>query len=95
MSTYGASSNRVQVTCVRLQFPGTRSEHITHIGSNGRIWTKAEAIREIDSGRIYFYTRVHNVEARVHVVRPSNGEPYLHTRPDGYGPNNLLELPSC
>jgi len=95
MSTYGASSNRVQITCVRLQSPGTRSEHITHIGSGARIWTKAEAIREIDSNRIYFYTLVNGVEAKVHVVRPNGGEPYLHTSPDGYGPNNLLELPTC
>ena len=88
-------TQRIQVTCVSTASVGLVGEVITHIGANGLRWTKDEAISLIDSGRVEFFTRVNGYEARVHVVRPRYGAPYLHTDPDGYGPNNLLSLNRC
>jgi hypothetical protein len=86
---------RLQITCVSTTSQGFITEVITHVGTSGQMWTKDEAISAAENGLVQFFTRVAGHEAPVHVVRPRYGSPYLHTHPDGYGPNNLLALDRC
>jgi hypothetical protein len=67
-------------------------------GTSGGGWFKwsQQAINEINYGQSTFYTYVNYVRAEVQVRRHQpSGQDYLTTSPDGYQPNNLLELPNC
>jgi hypothetical protein len=52
-----------------------------------------EAIREINAGINSFYTLVSGLRANVYVVSRPFQTPFLTTSPDGFGPNNLCQLP--
>ena len=49
----------------------------------------------VESGHS-FYTLVDGKKAAVYLrENPTRNYKYLTTSPDGYGPNNLLRLPTC
>lgn len=51
------------------------------------------AIRLIDAGNTFFFTDVNYSRADVYVAGTFLGTRWLTTSPDGYGPNNLCQLP--
>ncbi|NDL60409.1 DUF3892 domain-containing protein [Phytoactinopolyspora mesophila] len=67
---------------------------ISSLCNPGEDWSprsKAAAVRDIKNGDYSYWVMVGGQRVDVHVVR---GE-HLSTSPDGYGRNNLLELPDC
>ncbi len=52
-----------------------------------------EAIRQIDQGISSFYTYVMGIQAHVYVAGTYLGGRWLTTSRDGFGPNNLCQLP--
>jgi hypothetical protein len=98
-----------QVQCILK--PGDRFSEHSHIEVIGGVlptgllmptipvrWalTEDQAIREIEAGRIAFYTMVNNVRASVVIaVNRFTFRKYLTTHPDNYRQNNLLYLPDC
>lgn len=71
--------------------PGRRIDAI-YGPACGLIYEDA-AIRMIDSGQHSFYTYVLGVRANVYVAGNIFGTRFLTTSPDGFGPNNLCQLP--
>ena len=71
---------------------------ITHLcGGDNAAWGPvpvAEAIMQIRSHTMVYFTRVDGDDAYVHVVDDPDG-PYLRTDPDLTPANNLDELPGC
>jgi hypothetical protein len=72
-------------------------EAITHIGgknNDGTRWllAEADAIKGIKEGRWKFFVIKDNKKVSVIAATSSTGKEYLRTEPDGYGPNNLLNL---
>ena len=80
-----------QITCVTREH---NSGTIIGIGSGHKRWTKASAIREIQSGATSFYTTAGGVKAAI-VVQGSPPNEYLRTDPDLTTKNNLENLPTC
>jgi hypothetical protein len=86
----------VRITCIRKPHPQSPHEHITHVGSNGQVWTREQVIAWIDARAHTFYTLdAYSRRADVGVVRESGKAPYLRTYADGVWNNNLLSLPQC
>jgi hypothetical protein len=86
----------VRITCIRKQHPQSAHEHITHVGSNGSIWTREQVISWIERREHTFYTQDSSGRrADVGVVREGGKAPYLRTHADGQWNNNLLSLPQC
>jgi hypothetical protein len=84
------------VNCARKKSPGTRPEHITHIGgpSFGTL-SVVQAIQKIEANTDNFYTGSVKSKAYVRIVRLASGEKYLRTLPDESTSDNLLHLPAC
>jgi hypothetical protein len=85
----------------RRRVTGTRKDSrgdVTHLcGGPNAGWdlvTVADAITQIRSGTVAYFTDIDGTEASVHVVE-SRGRPYLRTDPDATVTNNLDELPDC
>jgi hypothetical protein len=90
----GGERMAYQITHIRLSNFGNSTEHITHIKlSNGMFETKAQAVRNIDSGREYFYTVSYISKAFVETVHPYGREPYIRTKANSTTTDNLLSLP--
>ena len=86
----------VQLTCIRKPNPQSAHEYITHVGSNGQVWTREQVITWIDRREHSFYTLdAYRNRADVGVVREAGKQPYLRTYADGRWNNNLLSLPQC
>ncbi|WP_143309199.1 DUF3892 domain-containing protein [Chitinophaga vietnamensis] len=90
---------RHQVTCVRKRSSLYNAhERISHIGGiDNRIrWelTEEDAIKTIEDGKYQFYVEVDKKEVDV-IIAVHHQRKYLKTVPDGYSPNNLLNLPEC
>lgn len=85
-----------EVTCITLAYGSYGFEAITHLGINGRQWTKAEVIAALESAypQYTFYTSVNGQVAILIVVDGPRGK-YVRTWADGSPNNNLLELPRC
>jgi len=88
-----------QVSCINRRDHQNAHERISAIGGinpNNTRWklSEDEAIRSIEIGKYGFYVSVNGVAAEVEVAE-HNGRKYLKTKPDGYSPNNLLNLPEC
>jgi hypothetical protein len=67
---------------------------ISSLCSPGAHWsprTKAGAVSDIKDGVANYWVEVNGRRVDVYVV---DGQ-HLSTSPDGYGKNNLLELPDC
>ena len=78
------------VTAVRR----TKQGVTTHLCNEGAHWSPVsvgQAIREIESGVIQYFTQVGNRLAVVHVVNGPNG-PYLRSQADPTSQNNLDSL---
>ena len=90
-------ATKYRVTCIVKPNVFSPHEHITHIGGNGWTLTRAEAIRQIDSGTSEFYVKdpVNGEAAYVGVVREAGKVPYLRTYADGDWNDNLLSLNQC
>jgi hypothetical protein len=72
----------------RLKMPPGR---VTHLLGGGAAWSPVpvqQAVREIESGAVIYFTGGGGREAIVHVAT-RNGRKYLRTGPDGVGENNL------
>lgn len=86
----------VRLTCIRKPNPQSAHEYITHVGSNGQVWTREQVITWIDAKEHSFYTLDSSGRrATVGVVRETGKLPYLRTYADGQWNNNLLSLPQC
>lgn len=86
----------VRLTCIRKSNPQSAHEYISHVGSNGQVWTREQVISWIDRKEHSFYTLDGSGRrANVGVVREANKLPYLRTYADGQWNNNLLSLPQC
>lgn len=88
---------RYRVSCTtKLE----KHEHIISLGcyepdNTHHIFTEAQAIERIESGRDTFYAERPSGHVAEIVVVEINGEKYLKTVPDGERPNNLDWLPDC
>ena len=83
-----------KITHVRVQSPGSSEQHITNIKiSTGTTYTRAEAVKNIDSGIGHYFTTGDGKTATVVTVHPNSGEPYIRTKPDSTIKDNLLSLP--
>lgn len=72
----------------RLKLPLGR---VTHLLGEGAAWSPVsiqQAVREIESGAVIYFTGGAGREAIVHVAK-RGGRKYLRTGPDGVGENNL------
>jgi hypothetical protein len=84
----------LQVTCINKVPRTNPHEGITHLGTSGRKWTRAEVVASIEEKSNTFYTKVNNKRAEVGVVNGANGK-YVRTYADGVWNDNLLALPEC
>lgn len=85
-----------QITHIRKPNRDSTHEHITHVGYDGYVHTREEVIRLIENKTDSFYVSVGGVTVWVEVVYPGGGRsPYIRTKPDYTGKDNLLSLPSC
>jgi uncharacterized protein DUF3892 len=93
----------VEVSCIRKHGDHYNPhERIEGLGGmyGGKRWymLEAEIIAELKKSdpprRWNFYTKVNGKTAWV-VVAVHNHREYLKTEPDGYAPNNLLNLGDC
>jgi hypothetical protein len=84
----------LRITHVRVQSPGTLEQHITHIKiSTGTVYSRAEAVNNIDSGIGHYFTTGDGKTATVITVHPTIGDSYIKTKPDSTIKDNLLSLP--
>jgi len=87
------SKGWVQLSRVRLVAPGTGHEHISYLGDNTTMWTRAQIVAWIESGEYGFYTNDGYRKAYVHVRTSSLGTKYVQTYADNVYTDNLLALP--
>ena len=83
-----------EVTAVRKR----GRDVITHLCQKGARWspvTVNQAIREIQSGAVQYYTRLGDRVVPVQVVDDGRGGNYLRSQADATEQNNLDNLPSC
>jgi hypothetical protein len=86
----------VQVTCIRKPDPQSAHEHITHVGGDGRIWSREQVIGWIGIQQHSFYTLdAKRRRADIGVVYEAGKAPFLRTYADGEWNDNLLSLPQC
>jgi hypothetical protein len=70
-----------------------RIQGIAGNGGNGWYRSEADVIDDIDrTGANSYYVNVNGRPVDV-ITDVHNGRKYIKTRPDGYAPNNLLNLP--
>ena len=81
----------VRIIKIRMTAGGTKHEHITHVASSTKTWTRASAVSAIEDGSINFYVLANSLHANVGVVKAS--PKYLRTYADGQWTDNLLALP--
>lgn len=83
-----------RITCLRWgTAPGTHVG-ITHLGGEGRIWTREEVVRAIESGEHSFYVLVRGRRIPLAVV-PGALARYVRARVNGLWTDDLLALPQC
>lgn len=71
--------------------PGRRIDAI--YGPSCGLIYEDDVIRQIDNHQNTFYTYVYGIRANIYVVRKPFQTPFLTTSADGFGPNNLCQLP--
>jgi len=84
----------IQITCINKLPRNNPHEGITHLGSGGNKWIRAQIVDWIESLQHTFYTNVAGRVAWIGVVEGPNGK-YLRTYADGVWNDNLLALPEC
>ena len=85
-----------QITAIRKPDRHSTHEHITHVKYDEVIHPVGDVIRLIQNKTDSFYVKVGTLVIGVEVVYPGMGrQPYIRTRPDGTGVDNLLSLPPC
>lgn len=57
--------------------------------------SKADAIRDIETGTHSYYVPWRSGDTEIRVVTRTNGTKYLRTDSDGTTKNNLDDLPNC
>lgn len=91
-------ATRRRVSCTKKGLGTHHYNHILGIGGviDGERWyhTEAQAIRNIKNGTYSYYVSVNGVSVNV-IIATYDGYEYLKTEPDGYRPNNLINLPHC
>jgi hypothetical protein len=93
-----ALPNRLEVSCIIPDGSDAR-RRIDAVGGvlpNSRRWALSidEAIAAVQAGLKLFVGTPPN-EVEVEVVEPDSSLPFLRTKPDASGANNLLALPTC
>lgn len=86
--------SQYQITHSRKDGPDA-DHRIDAVMIEGRIYTIDDVIAWIEKYGHRFYTYVNGMTAWVHVVRRFGSKAFITTSQDGYGPNNLLNLPNC
>jgi hypothetical protein len=88
----------LQVMCINKWPHRDPHERILAIGGvvGGVRWKHSEdqAIANIESGEVQYYTSVGGRTARV-IIAMHFGRKYLKTTADSYSPDNLLSLEEC
>ena len=84
-----------QIVAIRKPNRQSEIEHITHVKYDGTIHLREEVIRRIRNRTDTFFVRAGGSVAWVEVVKPYGREPYIRTKPDWTGRDNLLSLPEC
>jgi hypothetical protein len=71
---------------------------ITHLCNDGASWSPvpvAQAIREIQSGAIRYFSRAGDLIAPLRIVSDGHGGHYLRSQSDAHAADNLDNLPPC
>ena len=85
-----------QIVAKRLSDSNGGLEHITHVKYDNAVHTRGEVIRAISARTDAFFVRGGGAITWVEVVHPGYPrDPYIRTRPDWTGKDNLLSLPDC
>ncbi len=84
-----------QIVAIRKPNRYSELEHITHVKYDQSVHTREEVIRRIKGRTDSFFVRVGTTVAWVEVVEPYGRNPYIRTKPDWTGKDNLLSLPEC
>ena len=86
----------VLATCIRKTHPEGAHETITHVGADGRIWSREQAIGWINIQQHSFYILdSRGRRAEIGVVFEAGKAPYLRAYADGEWTDDLLSLPQC
>ncbi len=84
-----------QIVAIRKPLRFSDVEHITHVKYDGAIHTREEVIRRIKARTDSYFVRAGGALAWLEVVEPYGRDPYIRTKPDWTGKDNLLSLPEC
>ena len=68
---------------------------VVKVGINGVVYEKDQVWNWIMQGIHRVFVSVGGQTVQVYAKTSPNGFKFLTTSPDGYGPNNLDELPNC
>ncbi|HEX6416101.1 MAG TPA: DUF3892 domain-containing protein [Candidatus Saccharimonadales bacterium] len=71
--------------------PHERIQGVAGNGGGGWYRTEDQVLADLGTGLNSYFVKVGNVAADVIVAR-HEGRQYIKTQPDGYAPNNLLNL---
>lgn len=84
-----------QIVAIRKPNRHSNVEHITHVKYDEAAHMREEVIRRMKARTDCFFVRVGSAVAWVEVVEPYGRDPYIRTKPDWTGKDNLLSLPEC
>jgi len=85
-----------RIVCIRKPDRFSTHEHITHVGYDGKLWSREYVISLIKAGTDSFYVYEDGYRSEVGVVTPDwPRQPYLRTYSDGEWNDNLLSLDEC
>lgn len=83
-----------QITAVRYSSTQKALEHIVRVQTaDGSEYDVATMVQVVTAAPESVYVTGGGRMAFVQAVRPTSGRPYIRTRADGYGADNLLSLP--
>ena len=85
---------RLQVTCINKREHYNPHERIVFIGGAWGKHSQRDAILNIQHGSINYFVSFGGYTTDVEVAY-HNGNPYLKTKPDATGKDNLLNLSEC
>ncbi len=87
-------AQRLQVTCINKREHYNPHERILFIGGTGWKHSQQDAIVYLRNDSYSYYVSVGGYTVDVEIAL-HNGNPYLKTKPDATGKDNLLNLPEC
>jgi hypothetical protein len=92
-----SSARRIECIARQPRGGGARVTRVGGLDSDGTPWsmTEAQAIREIETGKMKFYCDVYGQSYLVVVGTDKSGVKFLKGAIDGDSPACLLRLPEC